>query len=175
MKHMLRLVNYCKNIITSTQPTFLPWRFGLYQRPSSEEVCSIRFLVLATIAIRRGKKSVVRVAQRVGPLVLVQWLPSFFQNMSCLFDPSSTVWQYSFVIKFVNLYAFHICSCRWIHVCAVCCCRFTLLWAINSLLNSTLPPLCATPARQSSGALAVKAISVLVSSMRDFLRYAVTS
>jgi len=117
MKHMLRLVNYCKNIITSTQPTFLPWRFGLYQRPSSEEVCSIRFLVLATIAIRRGKKSVVRVAQRVGPLVLVQWLPSFFQNMSCLFDPSSTVWQYSFVIKFVNLYAFHICSCRWIRLC----------------------------------------------------------
>ena len=34
MKHILRLVNYCKNTITSTQPTFLPWRFGLYQRPS---------------------------------------------------------------------------------------------------------------------------------------------
>jgi len=24
MKHILRLVNYCKNIITPTQPTFLP-------------------------------------------------------------------------------------------------------------------------------------------------------
>ena len=84
MKHILRLINYCKNIITSTQPTFSPWRFGLYQRPSSEEVCSIPLPVLATIVMRRGKKSVVRVAQRVGPLVPVQWLPSFFPNMYCL-------------------------------------------------------------------------------------------
>jgi len=37
-----------KNTITSTQPTLLPWRFGLYQRPSSEEVCSIPLPVLAT-------------------------------------------------------------------------------------------------------------------------------
>jgi len=42
----------------------LPCRFGLYQRPSSEEVCSIPLPVLATIVMRRGKKSVVRVAQR---------------------------------------------------------------------------------------------------------------
>ena len=90
MKHILRLVNYCKNIITSTQPTFLPWRFGLYQRPSSEEVCSISLLVLATIVMRRGKKSVVRVAHCVAPLVPVQGLPSFFPNMYCLSDPSST-------------------------------------------------------------------------------------
>jgi len=90
MKHILRLVNYCKNTITSTQPTFLPCRFGLCQRPSSEEVCSIPLLVLATIVMRRGKKSVVRVAHRVAPLVLVQGLPSFFLNMYCLFDPSST-------------------------------------------------------------------------------------
>jgi len=62
MKHILRLVNYCKNTITSTQPTLLPWRFGLYQRPSSEEVCSIPLPVLATIVLRRGKKSVARVA-----------------------------------------------------------------------------------------------------------------
>jgi len=40
--------------------------------------------------MRRGKKSVVHVAQRVAPLVPVQGLPSFFPNMYCLFDPSST-------------------------------------------------------------------------------------
>jgi len=82
MKHILRLVNYCKNTITSTQPTFLRWRFGLYQRPSSEEVCSIPLPVLATIVMRRDKKSVVRVAQRVAPLVPVHKLPSFF-SISC--------------------------------------------------------------------------------------------
>jgi len=71
-------LTYCKNI-TSTQPTFLPWRFGLYQRPSSEEVCSIPLPVLATIVKRRGKKSVVHVAQRVAPLVPVQWLPPSFR------------------------------------------------------------------------------------------------
>jgi len=69
---------------------FLPWRFGLYQRPSSEEVCSIPLPVLATIVMRRGKKSVVRVAQRVAALVPVQGLSSFFSNMYCLFDPSGT-------------------------------------------------------------------------------------
>jgi len=95
MKHTLRLVNYCKNTITSTQPTFLPWRFGLYQRPSSEEVCSIPLPVLATIVMRRGKKSVVRVAQCVAALVPVQGLPSFFLNMYCLFDPSSTFVRFS--------------------------------------------------------------------------------
>jgi len=57
----------------------------------SEEVCSIPLPVLATIVMRRGKKLVVRVAQRVAPLVLVQGLPSFFPNMYCLFDPSSTL------------------------------------------------------------------------------------
>jgi len=31
MNHILRLVNYCKSTIASTQPTFLPWHFGLYQ------------------------------------------------------------------------------------------------------------------------------------------------
>ena len=87
---LCKLDNYCKNTITSTQPTILPWRFGLYQRPSSEEVCSIPLPVLATIVMRHGKKSVVRVAQRVAPLVPVQWLRSFFPNMYCLFDPSST-------------------------------------------------------------------------------------
>jgi len=84
-----------KNIITSTQPTFLPWPFGLYQRPSSEEVCSIPLLVLATIVMRHGKKSVVRVAQHVAPLIPVQWLPSFFPNMYCLFDSSSSFFGFS--------------------------------------------------------------------------------
>ena len=42
------------------------------------------------IVMRRGKKSVVRVAQLVAPLVPVQRLPSFFSNMYCLFDPSGT-------------------------------------------------------------------------------------
>ena len=93
MKHILRLVNYCKNTITSTQPTFLPWCFGLYQRPSSEEVCSIPLPVLATIVMRCGKKLVVRLAQRVAPLVPVQRLPSLFSNMYCLFESNkSTRW-----------------------------------------------------------------------------------
>jgi len=94
MKHILGLVNYCKNTITSTQPTFLLWRFGLYQRPSSEEVCSIPVPVLATIVMRCGKKLVVRVAQHVAPLVPVQGLLSF-SNMYCLFDPSSTFVRFS--------------------------------------------------------------------------------
>jgi len=51
MKHILRLVNYCKNATTSTQPTFLPWHFGLYQRPSSEEVCSIPLPVLTSCTV----------------------------------------------------------------------------------------------------------------------------
>ena len=80
MKHILRLGNYCKNTITSTQPTFLPWRFGLYQRPSSDEVCSILLPVLAMMLMRRGKKSVVHVAQRVAPLVPVQGLLSFYSE-----------------------------------------------------------------------------------------------
>ena len=28
-------------LLLQTQPTFLPWRFGLCQRPSSEEACSV--------------------------------------------------------------------------------------------------------------------------------------
>jgi len=45
--------------------------------------------------MRRGKKLVVRVAQCVAPLVPVQGLPSFFPNMYCLFDPSSTFVRFS--------------------------------------------------------------------------------
>jgi len=60
MKHILRLVNYCKNTITSTQPTFLPRRFGLCQRPSSEEVCSVSLPVLASVASGTFKYVVTR-------------------------------------------------------------------------------------------------------------------
>jgi len=34
-RRRLNLTLVCKNTVTSTQPTFLPWRFGLHQRPSS--------------------------------------------------------------------------------------------------------------------------------------------
>ena len=83
-------VCYKKYCYLNTANIFTFWRFGLYQRPSSEEVSSIPLPVLATIVMRRGKKSVVRVAQRVAPLVPVQGLPSLFSNMHCLFDPPST-------------------------------------------------------------------------------------
>ena len=53
---------------------FYLWRFGLYQRPSSEEVWSILLPVLATVVMGCGKKSVVRVAQRVAALIPVQGL-----------------------------------------------------------------------------------------------------
>jgi len=84
------LLIIAKILLLQHNQHFLPWRFGLYQRPSSEEVCSIPLPVLATIVMWRGKKSVVRVAQHVAPLIPVQGLPSFFPNMYCLFDPSST-------------------------------------------------------------------------------------
>jgi len=40
--------------------------------------------------MRRGTKSVVRVAQRVAAVVPVQGLSSLLSNMYCLFDSSST-------------------------------------------------------------------------------------
>jgi len=63
MKHILRLVNYYKKrLLPQRNQTFLPWRFGLYQRCPSEEACSVLPPVLDTTEMRRGKKSVVRVA-----------------------------------------------------------------------------------------------------------------
>ena len=47
------------------------------------------------IEMRRGKKSVVRVAQRVAALVPVQGSSSHFPNMYCFFDPSSTFVRFS--------------------------------------------------------------------------------
>jgi len=58
MKHILWLVNYYKNTVNSKHNQhFLAWHFGLYRRPSSAKVCLILLPVLATIVMRRGKKS----------------------------------------------------------------------------------------------------------------------
>jgi len=73
MKHILRLVNYYKRYYhLNTTNIFLRWHFSLYDRPSSEEACSVLLPVLATIVMQRGKKLVVRVAPRVAALVPVQ-------------------------------------------------------------------------------------------------------
>ena len=45
--------------------------------------------------MRRGKKSVVRVAQRVAAFVPVQGLSSLLSNMYSVFDPSSTFVRFS--------------------------------------------------------------------------------
>ena len=92
---------FTKNTATSTQPTFLSWRFGLYQRPSSEEVCSIPGIplpVLATIVMRRGKKSVVRVAQHVAALVprFKDCRPSF----RIIYQPKNMFYEYYHCLAF---------------------------------------------------------------------------
>ena len=48
-------ITMAKILLLQHNQHFLPWRFGLYQRPSSEEVCAIPLPVLATIVMRRGK------------------------------------------------------------------------------------------------------------------------
>ena len=91
MKHILRLVNYCKKNYCFNTTNIFTVTFRSLSETFIRRSCSIiRLPVLATIVMRRGKKSVVRVAQRVAPLVPVQRLPSFFSNMYCLFDPSGT-------------------------------------------------------------------------------------
>jgi len=62
----------------------LPWHFGLYQRPSSEEACWLVLLpVLATIKMWCGKKPVVRVAQCVAAArVPVHRESSHFPNVT---------------------------------------------------------------------------------------------
>ena len=78
-----------KYYLNTTRQFFL-WCFGFYERPSSEEACSVLLPVLAIIEMWRGKKSVVRVAQHVAGLVPVRPL----SNMYCFFDPSSTSVQF---------------------------------------------------------------------------------
>jgi len=51
--------------------------------------------VLSTTVMRRGKKSIVRVVQRVAALVPVQGLSSLLSNMYYLFDLSSTFVRFS--------------------------------------------------------------------------------
>jgi len=69
-------VKYVNDTVTDNllhnQTTFLPWRFGLYQRTSSEKCClHLLLLVLTTAGWKPGKKSVVCVAQCVAALVPV--------------------------------------------------------------------------------------------------------
>jgi len=68
------LVNYYRNkLLLQYNQTFLPWHFGLYQKPSSEEACSVLLPVLARVEMWRGKKLVVHVAALIpaqGPLIL---------------------------------------------------------------------------------------------------------
>ena len=58
------------NIILITTKLYLPWRFDLYQRPSSEKAVQFFFRFLW-----RGKKSVVCVAQCIAALVPVRSFP----------------------------------------------------------------------------------------------------
>ena len=77
----LSSTNYCQCVLlyklinqNTTKHFFYLRRFGLYERPSSEEVCLLPLPVLATIVMRRGKKSVVRVAECIAALVPVHLL-----------------------------------------------------------------------------------------------------
>jgi len=114
LKHILPLVSYYKkNYCFDTTKHFLPWRFGLNQRPSSEEACSV-LPVLTTIEMWRGKKSVVHVAQRVAALVSVQGSSSLFPNMCCFFDPLSTfVWFPIHAEPYVQQISCHVTFLSW--------------------------------------------------------------
>jgi len=64
-KHLLNIYlsisGNCKNTITSPQPTFLSRRFGLYQRPSSEESDkSTRWIKEAVHIQKEGRQSLNR-------------------------------------------------------------------------------------------------------------------
>ena len=95
MKRIFGSLIIITKLLLHIQPAFLPSRFGLCQRPSSEKACSVLLPVLAMIEMWRGKKPVVRVAQRVAALVPVHGSSSLFPNMYCLFDPSSTFVRFS--------------------------------------------------------------------------------
>jgi len=95
MNHTFQYYNLNTTIIKlllHTQPTFLPWHFGLcqWQWPSSEEACSVLLPVLVTTEMWRGKKSVVGVAQHAAARIPVQGSPSLCPNMYCFFAPPST-------------------------------------------------------------------------------------
>ena len=73
------------NIILITTKLYLPWRFDLYQRPSSEKAVQFFFRFLW-----RGKKSVVCVAQCIAALVPVHRTPSLLSDVHCFLNPSAT-------------------------------------------------------------------------------------
>ena len=47
--------HFKKKPLPQQNQTFLPWRFSLYQRASSEEACSVLLPVLTTVEIWRAK------------------------------------------------------------------------------------------------------------------------
>jgi len=92
MNHTFQYYNLNTTIIKlllHTQPTFLPWHFGLCQRPSSEEACSVLLPVLVTRHVTRQEIGRTR-GSACSWLVPVQGLPSLFPNMYCFFAPPST-------------------------------------------------------------------------------------
>jgi len=62
---------YYIKITTNITRRYLPRCFDLYHRPSLEVACSVLLTILAMVVMRRGKKSVVCVAQCVAALVPV--------------------------------------------------------------------------------------------------------
>jgi len=80
----------CIKITAKTTRFCWPWHFDLYQRTSSEEACLVLLLVLATVVMRRGKKSVVCVAQCVAALIPVHRTPSLLPVIYRFLDLSGT-------------------------------------------------------------------------------------
>ena len=70
-----------------------PWRFNLYQRPSSVEVNSFLILVFATVRWQRGKNLVVHTTQCVATFVPVYRSFTYLPDTINLFYPSGpSVW-----------------------------------------------------------------------------------
>ena len=77
-----RLVKHLYTNYFATQSDFIYlWCFDLYQRPSSEEACSVLLPVLAKVVMWRGKKSVVHVTQCVAALVPVHITSLLWQEL----------------------------------------------------------------------------------------------
>jgi len=81
---LFRSVNtYMKYIISNTTIQHLPWRFHFCYRLSLEEGCLVLLQVLATVVMRRGKRSVVCVDQCVRGLAS-RLLPDVTKHTKCL-------------------------------------------------------------------------------------------
>ena len=84
IKHILWVgATFIHKLLIIQSDFYLPWCFDLYQRPSSEEACSV-LLVPATVVMWRGKKSVVCVAA----LIPVHSMPSLLLDVYHFLDPS---------------------------------------------------------------------------------------